>query len=514
MRPWCLALLLPAAASAQVSTFAEPTSRACASSATAGSAAERTFVAFALADSGFVSTVLRPLSHQQLKKLESSLNSRTATEANRCNAREWSFRLQGWLNSSAANAANDGGVWQGRGVTVAASGGITARRGPVALTLRPLAFITQNAAYDPRPLGALGSGDFRDPRNGDAIDLPYRFGSESFARLTPGESGLRVEWRELSGGITAESQQWGPAHYYPLVLGTEGPGYPRAFVEARSIPVRIGTAGFQWHTGILRTSPYATAPYADSSRIASGIIARFTPRGLNGLEVGGARFFHARGSLSSLGWSEISLPVSGILRSQGGDFSGGNNQVASLFLRVAPPGRGIEVYGEYYRDDYSEHFRDLIAEIDHTSAYMLGVRRVRASEGRLNVLILERASGRATDLHRLIPQAPPYTHSTLREGHTHLGQPLGSLAVLRGGATTMAWQDIRVTTSRRVRLELMDPTPGAVDQTAAGKLLLALEAGYQWLGKRGERGTWVRAQLGQDGTIGSNLTLGLSWSPR
>ena len=513
MRRACLALLLPAAAAAQVMPAAEPLRRACASSATAGSAAERTLLASALARPGFQSTFLRPLSRAQLKKLEGDAAG-AREEPAQCRAREISLTLQSWINSSAANPANDGGVWQGRGITVAADGGIVAERGLVSLAIRPQLFITQNAGFDPLPLPARAPGDFSDPRNGEAIDLPYRFGNGSLARLLPGESGIRVEWRDHAAGITSESQLWGPAHYYPLVLGTEGPGYPRAYVETRSVPVGIGTVAMHWQTGLLKVSPYGPSPFADSSRIASGIIARFTPRGLDGLELGATRFFHARGSLSSLGWSEISLPVSGLLRSQGGDFVGGNNQLASVFLRVAPPGHGVEVYGEYYRDDYSEHLRDLVAELDHTSAYMLGVRRVRASGNRLTVLGLERASGRATDLHRLTPQAPPYTHSSMREGHTHMGQPMGSLAVLRGGATTVEWQDVRLASARHVRLELIDPTPGAVDQTAAGKLLLAIHAGHQSLGRIGERGVWVRGQFGESGTAGSNLTLGLNWRTR
>ncbi len=53
------------------------------------------------------------------------------------------------LNSAFPHGSNDGAVWAGRGLTASASAGVTARVGPVSLTLAPIAFIRNQRGLPP-----------------------------------------------------------------------------------------------------------------------------------------------------------------------------------------------------------------------------------------------------------------------------------------------------------------------------------------------------------------------------
>ncbi|HYX82722.1 MAG TPA: hypothetical protein VE714_10045, partial [Gemmatimonadales bacterium] len=93
------------------------------------------------------------------------------------------------FNSTFPYGYNDGPIWAGRGVTLALEGGFVVRRGALSLTIAPLAFVAQNTRFP------LMGNTFADGSVGDIIDRPQRFGNGAYARLDPGQSTLRVDWR-------------------------------------------------------------------------------------------------------------------------------------------------------------------------------------------------------------------------------------------------------------------------------------------------------------------------------
>ena len=111
----------------------------------------------------------------------------------------------------------------------------------------------------------------------------------------------------------------------------------------------------------------------------SGLALSFLPRGLPGLEIGADRFFHTGWPRRGIFKAPWYRPFEGILKQSlststnpmGDDV--GDNQEASAFARWAFPGHGIEVYGEYAREDHNYDLRDLLQEPDHESGFMLGI---------------------------------------------------------------------------------------------------------------------------------------------
>ena len=198
------------------------------------------------------------------------------------------------FNSAFPYGSNDGAIWAGRGLTFAAQGGLYARLGPLSLTLLPTAFRAENAAFRIAPSTlACGCGDLL---YGTEVDKPQRFGRQPYQRLDPGQSSIRLDGLGVSAGLSTAHEGWGPSTEYPFLLGNNAPGFPHVFLRSSSpFPVLIGRAHMEVIYGRLDQSSFSpvTGSKFYSSRLeigrvrfASGLIATFQPRGLDGLEVG------------------------------------------------------------------------------------------------------------------------------------------------------------------------------------------------------------------------------------
>jgi hypothetical protein len=371
-----------------------------------------------------------------------------------------SFRW-GWVrpstqviyNSAFPYGANQGAVWAGRGLTTALQAGVAAQFGPLSITLAPIAFRAENDAFELQPNGMNGrlsfaSGrQFSDGRGPLRIDLPQRFGDQPYARIDPGQSTIRLDLPVITAGVSTANQHWGPAEEHPLVLGNNAPGYVHGFLGT-STPVNlwIGHLHSRLVWGRLEQSEYSPVGRGRIPRFSSGAVIAFTPRGFPGLELGAARFFHEAWPIEGLDAAHFFKPLGSLLkvrladRAESGDGSDEDNQLASLFFRLALPRSGLEAYAEYARYDHSWDLRDLILEPDHDSGYMLGARkRWQLSTGRFVALRGEVLNTAIGHLHQVrTPQVPFYVHDRLRQGHTHRGQALGSAAAYGGGGSLLA----------------------------------------------------------------------------
>ena len=351
-----------------------------------------------------------------------------------------------WINTGRSQQDRDGPVWQGRGATIALTAGALVDFRFLSVAVRPVIVGAQNGQFTPSAPnpGPLPPGSFHDPYFGSEIDLPYRFGDDAFVRWDPGESWVELVLPVISMGFTTATQQWGPAEIFPLLMGSQAGGYPRVFARTSAVKSRLGTFEALWSVGRLESSGFDTllAPGA-RSRIFPAFVASWSP--FDGLELGAGRVFHLRWDRSSVTGSTALLPFRGLLKQSnptGETSARDQNQAASVFARVAPPGGGVEIFGEFYREDHSVNMTDLLAEPDHASAYTLGLRRGWHVARAVRRLSFEVANGRISHIKRVRVQAPNYVHTIVREGHTSRGQPLGSSAVLGGGGLAIGFDQI------------------------------------------------------------------------
>lgn len=351
------------------------------------------------------------------------------------------------FNSTFPHGSNDGAIWAGRGLTTAVQAGLSARYGSVSLLLAPIAFHAQNADFPLVPNGHAGRLAFADRALPHEIDLPQRFGDRAYTRIDPGQSTLRVDAYGAGVGVSTANQHWGPAREYPLLLGNNAAGFLHVFAGTSApVDVWVGRLHGRVMWGRLDQSGFSTVPSDSSRRFATGYVGVFAPRGLDGLELGVARFYHFAWPDGALRWTHVmapfesffkeGLPDTGTGREESSD---AENQLASVFARWVLAPSGVEVYGEYGREDHSWDSRDFLVEPDHSSAYVLGFHKVWKRPGsRFLALRGEVLNAQVGSVSQVRYQAPFYVHTWVRQGHTQRGQLLGAAAGYGGAGSLLA----------------------------------------------------------------------------
>jgi hypothetical protein len=482
--------------------------------ATVGSPTERTLLLLNLLSSAHVPSTLRPLSAHARAALVATTVDTPFRGVN-------GFAISpasAWIaaNTTRPGHAGDGAAWRGRGLTVAAAGGFGYERGILSVSLRPMAFATQNAAFEPTVGNPIAPGDYRylDGIIGPQIDIPYRFGGSALARVEPGESWITADTRYAGAGFSTASQLWGPATIYPVMVGPEGPGYPRLFAEIRDLPVGIGLAAVHMSVGRLESSGFSELPAGARSRRVSALVGRLQPFGLRGIELGATRFVHKRWTPASASLEAVMEPFEGII-TEPEDVP--SNGLGSVFLRIAPPGGGVELYGEMYREDYAADDRDLVVEPDHSSAYILGFRRAWRTADAVRAVTLESANGRFSHVNRLHGQPVPYVHNVIREGHTHRGQTLGSSALVGGGGVTARFEQVGQLSAHTVEAALRR----TAQHFEGGRYDGRLSGWYELRYRRVTHGRWTNGWMagldfgfGDERGVNFTIERSVHWDPR
>ena len=430
---------------------------------------------------------IRPLSPGQLKKLAHALGgdpwqARMATFADSNSPFHFGLlspNASVRYNSQFPYGSNDAAIWAGRGATLALQGGLYAEIGPLSVTLLPIMFRAENTAF-PLAFSALPCA-CGEPVFGGVVDRPQRFGTQPYQRLDPGQSTVRVDMFGVGAGFTTANEGWGPFAEYPFILGNNAPGFPHVFFgSSHPLPIFIGDAQLKVIYGRLDQSAYSPAVGSkfytsrlETGRIrfGSGLIATFQPRGFDGLEIGGSRFIHSVWPRTGLPSSYLKKPLQAFLKvNQPGideQIAGTDNQLASFFARWAFRESGLEVYGEYGREDNSYDLRDFVQEPDHQRAYSLGLAKTfRTQSPKFNVFRVELINFQMPPLATTgRGEGSIYIHSPTRQGHTNRGQLLGAdVGVGAAAGSTVRWDHYSsggrwaLFWRRDVREETSDPT--------------------------------------------------------
>lgn len=348
------------------------------------------------------------------------------------------------INTGFPFSMNDGAIWAGRGPTVYARGGATAgwqpaRWASLSLRIEPVAFWAANLTTSIAPNGQTGPLRYGDALEPFFIDEPQRFGSGAYSRLSPGQSTIRLDLLGVTLGASTADQWWGPTLIDPQILGNNAGGFPHVFVgTSRPVSWGFGTIHARLLAGRLSQSAYSPMPADSADRTAAGGAAVVTFNAVPGLELGGSRFFHEPWSGWSHAVSRLRVPFEAFYGSS--YLPGAQNQLVSLFGRWAFAPTGLEVWGEYMRNDAAADSRDLLIEPDHDVGFTVGTRKAwRRSDGSLAAFRVEWLDDRITHLERVRLQVRPYQHNQLRQGHTYLGQVLGSAGGQGGNSLTVGY---------------------------------------------------------------------------
>lgn len=331
------------------------------------------------------------------------------------------FRLRTTYNSAYPLDTNNGAMWSGRGLTIAASGGGEVSIGPLSAGFYPVIAFHQNREFALKDRGPDDRFPFRYAGHG-GIDWPQRHGREDYVAVDPGQSYVRLEGFGATIGVSTENLWLGPALRMPLIMGSSAPGFPHIFIgSARPFNIYIGSLEAQAFWGRLTESEYFDDDPDNNNTLLAGLSVVFEPGFARGLFLGVNRMYLAR--MDGFDFSRYFIDPYVEVR----DNPEGDNQLFSLYARWVLPAAGFEVWAEWAREDHWGDWIDLLREPDHSQAYMLGFQKTgtwRGAELRWFGELAHLQS--ALTLRGGRPAVTFYTHSEIRQGYTHRGQLLGA----------------------------------------------------------------------------------------
>jgi hypothetical protein len=348
-------------------------------------------------------------------------------------------------NSTFAAPMNDGPAWTGRGLTGEFQAGFAAQFSRLHVEVAPLVFLTQNSSFALAPNGETGSGVYHDARFPAGIDAPQRFGANAYGRIDAGNSFAYLDLSRVAIGVSNAAESWGPAREFPLILSGESGGFAHAFAGTEK-PINLWLFQLRARVilGVLPQSDFSPIDSGPRNRWASAAVVSMSPRGIPGLEIGATRFIEAalHGNLPT--FANVKRLYSGAnVDTYANDVA--ENQLASVFFRWAFAPAGVELYGEYAKDDYALDVRRFLQYPDDLRAYLLGLQHVTRTDAlTMRAFHVELLNGELSSSNRgergspvdrsLYQPLPLYLHSVVRQGHTNRGLFLGSAEAYGGAA--------------------------------------------------------------------------------
>ena len=335
----------------------------------------------------------------------------------------------------------DGPMVPNVGLQTFYSVGAYAKLGPFEGQFRPEQTFAQNKALDQPPVRQFG------------IDMPDHFGQEPFSYQGWGQSYLKFNTRSVGLGVSTENLWWGPGHYNSLLMTNNAPGFFHLTLHSnKPIKTFAGAIEFQAVSGLLSYSgfypyglattqswPWVTAPIERNTDLDNqrkgftGVAVNFQPKMFPGLYVGANRAIMTTADSLTIGsLAEIFRPI---LKNVSGEDGGERNQLVSIYLRYVMPESHAEFYVEFGREDAAWDFEDLVSDINHTRAYMMGFRKMTPMKKPGNWLMLEYEMTEIAQGLSSTARAYNYSWYThpLNGGYTHAGQVLGA-GIGPGGA--------------------------------------------------------------------------------
>lgn len=337
------------------------------------------------------------------------------------------------VNSRLPYSENNGAAWYGRGHNTEFQAGFYLTSDYLTLTFRPHFIYTQNNDFEtPRFIPRNSNGNPRYRAIFPNIDMPFRFGPDSYTTFDWGQSSVRLHYKSLEVGFSNETLWWGPGVQYALIMSNNAAGVEHLFAGTRS-PLKlpfIGDIEFRWVWGRPEDSKYFTQN--DNERFMNALNFIYSPSFIPNFSVGLTRVFHQyipEQGLQVANYLDIIQAFQKTKQTATAErgLNDASNQLVSVYFRWVFPESGAEFYGEYFREDHNYDLRDFLMEPDHDRAYTLGLQKIINSDWidffKFNAEINSLVPSRVDDVR---PQTYYYRHSRIRQGHTSKGQILGA----------------------------------------------------------------------------------------
>ncbi|MFY0687739.1 MAG: hypothetical protein JXQ90_11270 [Cyclobacteriaceae bacterium] len=309
------------------------------------------------------------------------------------------------------------------------------------MQIRPELVWSQNSEYRPFS-NSLPDAYWQTRYKGwNRTDAHGYFGQESIRRLLPGQSYAKLHYKHfIEAGISTENIRWGPGRFGNLILGPSTQGFNHISIGSET-PIETPLGGIEYQVVMGRlennnVSPifppeHGLNPFTINKRreyrYFSGFSLAYHSNWLEGLSI-------AINLAQQQYWSDAKdqksyFPIGKVLFREG---DGGNDddeirdQVFSITGRWIWQKTKTEIYYEYGLNDSPWNFRYFSIIPGHTRTYVFGITKSLDFGEKTLLFGFENISLSQSTLRYVLNPGSWYEHYQIRQGLTHLGEPLGS----------------------------------------------------------------------------------------
>jgi hypothetical protein len=322
------------------------------------------------------------------------------------------------FNSNRPYGGNDGAMTYSRGYQFQASTGIFLHWGNLNIQLRPEYVNASNTS-------------FKAVQYWGGSTVPYR-------KFLPGQSSVRLDIGKITVSAGSENLWWGPGIYNSILMSNNAPGFFHYSLQTNR-PLKNFLGTFQFHligADLTKDSSQVYENYGlkkrninSSDRYLNSLAIDYTPSFLKNVTFGINRSIQTYTSSKVNGIILNKLPALGAFfgATAAAADTFPRDQLVAISVRWFFPKDHAELYYQFAYNDAKENFRDLWLDMSHSTAYILGFKKLFTLTDQkyldLGVEALKLAQT-PSYLHRNAGNF--YEHSQILEGYTNQNQILGS----------------------------------------------------------------------------------------
>ena len=358
------------------------------------------------------------------------------------------------FNSHHPYNRNNGTMIPNRGYQHIISPGIFIRTGPLSIQLKPEQHFSENKEFDGFWEGHYPIIWAKRYRLWNRIDMPERFGTKRHNSTNLGQSSIRLNWKNISLGISNENIWWGPSIRNSIMMSNHAKGFKHITLNTiKPISTLIGNFEWQIITGRLENSGY-TPPrtdfeYAgtklyvpkknqmnrtDDWRYLQGFVFSYSPKWVDGLSFGIMRWVQMYSDLVNgkywwLDGNPTFFPAfQNFFRKNDKyeNYEAQTDQAAGIFLRWIWKDSKAEIYAEFHHNDAKQNLRDLLLDSDHSRAATVGLQKIFNIKNDNFLFNWEWTQMEQTASRLIRNPGSWYEHGWVFDGYTNRGEVLGS----------------------------------------------------------------------------------------
>lgn len=358
------------------------------------------------------------------------------------------------FNSHHPYNRNNGIMLPNKGYQHILSPGLFFKAGFLTVKFKPEHFYSQNKNFDGFWTGHEDVIWAKRYVLWNRIDMPERHGFKRHNKTTLGQSNIKINYKNLSFGISNENLWWGPSIRNSIMMSNNAAGFKHITLNTnRPIETFIGNFEFQFITGRLESSrfnpPEIEREYAGTKlfvpkinqnglvwdwRYLQGYIISYSPKWMDGLSLGFIRWVQMYSALLEGKYTWLKgkpnyFPIFENLFRKNDKFVDYEEQIdeaAGFFLKWKSKEAKAEFYFEFHYNDAKNNLRDLLLDTDHSRAVTVGAQKIFKINNNPLLFSWEWTQMEQT-ASRLIRNASSwYEHGFVYDGFTNRGEVLGS----------------------------------------------------------------------------------------